>query len=225
VYPKTIDAGNLNAKYDVLILSDEATVADTASRGGQRFQREPAVVPPEYQPRLGTLTTAKSLPQLKAFLENGGTILAVARSANLSYQLGVRVSNALVDSTGKSLSRSRFYIPGSVLSAAVDTTNAIAWGLPSRVDLFFDSSPAFRVTPDPRPRGIKSVAWFDSAAPLRSGWAWGQKALEGASAVLVEPVGRGNIVLYGPEIYFRSQSHGSFRFLFNGIYYGQELQY
>ena len=225
VYPRTIDEGNLNAKYDVLILSDEATVGDTSSRGGPRFQREPASVPAEYQPRLGTLTPAKSLPQLKAFMESGGTLLTVGRAANIAYQLELPVSNAVTDSTGKQLPRARFYIPGSVLGAAVDTTSAIAWGMPPRVDLFFDSSPAFRVMPNAASRGIKKVAWFDSPAPLRSGWAWGQKALDGAAEVVVAPMGKGTLLLYGPEIYFRSQSHGSFRFLFNGIYYGQELQH
>jgi len=225
VYPKTIDAGNLNAKYDVLILSDEATVGDSASRGGQRFQREPDVVPVEYQPRLGSLTRAKSLPQLKAFMDNGGTLLTIGRAANIAYQLELPISNAVADSTGKQLSRSRFYIPGSVLGAAVDTTSAVAWGMPPRVDLFFDNSPAFRLMPNGESRGINRVAWFDSPAPLRSGWAWGQKALDGAAEVLTARMGKGNLLLFGPEIYFRSQSHGSFRFLFNGIYYGQELQH
>jgi hypothetical protein len=90
------------------------------------------------------------------------------------------------------------------------------------VDVFFDDSPAFRLGADAAARGIKRVAWFDSASPLRSGWAWGQKVLSGATEVLVAPLGKGSVVLYGPEIYFRSQSHGSFPFLFNGIYYGQE---
>jgi hypothetical protein len=225
VYPKTIDAGSLNAKYDVLILSDEATVGDTSQRGGQRSQREPAVVPAEYQPRLGTLTPSKSLPQLKAFMDGGGTLLTIGRAANIAYQLELPLSNAITDTAGKQLPRARFYIPGSVLGAAVDTTSPIAWGMPARVDLFFDSSPAFRVMPNAESRGIKRVAWFDGPAPLRSGWAWGQKALDGAAEVLVARMGKGSLLLYGPEIYFRSQSHGSFRFLFNGIYYGQELQH
>jgi hypothetical protein len=33
-------------------------------------------------------------------------------------------------------------------------------------------------------------------------------------------VGRGKIFLYGPEIAFRGQPHGTFKLLFNGIYYG-----
>jgi hypothetical protein len=221
VYPSTIDAGNLNAKYDVLILPDEA--GDTTSRR----QPEPSTIPVEYLPRLGKLTQAKSVPQMKAFVQNGGTLLTVGRGANFAYDLSAvfPVRNALVDSAGRPLPRSRFYIPGSVLSAALDTTNAIGWGMKPRVDLFFDSSPAFNVGLGRDARGIDGVATFDSATPLRSGWAWGQQALEGKSAIVVARLGKGNVVFYGPEVYFRSQSHGSFPLLFNGIYYGQEQQH
>jgi hypothetical protein len=31
-------------------------------------------------------------------------------------------------------------------------------------------------------------------------------------------VGKGKLFLFGPEITFRAQPHGTFKFLFNGIY-------
>jgi hypothetical protein len=223
VFPRTLDAGNLNAKYDVLVLPDGATLAGEEGRRGSGADREPESVPAEYRARLGRMTVARTLPQLRAFVENGGTLLTVGSASTIAYRLGLPVANALTDSAGQPLPRARFYVPGSVLSAAVDTSNAIAWGMRPRVDLFFSDSPAFWLLPDASVRGIKRVAWFDSPTPLRSGWAWGQKALNGASEVIVAPIGKGNVVLYGPEIYFRSQSHGTFRFLFNGIHYGQEL--
>jgi len=218
IFPKALDAGNLNARYDVVILPDAATLTPDTSR------REPASVPPEYQSHLGSMSAAHTLPQLKAFVENGGTLLTIGSASTIGYELNLPIARALADSAGKALPRSKFYIPGSILSVAVDTTNAIAWGMRSRADVFFDSNPAFKLLPEASSRGIKRVAWYDSAAPLRSGWAWGQQALNGATAILVAPIGKGNAVLYGPLIDFRSQEHGAFRFLFNGIYYGQESQ-
>jgi hypothetical protein len=32
-------------------------------------------------------------------------------------------------------------------------------------------------------------------------------------------MGKGNMLLFGPEITFRGQPHGTFKFLFNSIYY------
>jgi hypothetical protein len=121
----------------------------------------------------------------------------------------------------ESLPRTKFYVPGSVLQAKVDNTNPLAFGLGERVDLFYDMSPVFNLTPDAVAKGIKPVAWFDSATPLRSGWAWGQSYLKDSVAVIDASVGKGKLVLFGPEIVFRSQPHGTFKFLFNGIYYGR----
>ena len=37
-------------------------------------------------------------------------------------------------------------------------------------------------------------------------------------AVVEATVGKGRLFLFGPEITFRAQPHGTFKFLFNGIY-------
>jgi hypothetical protein len=88
-----------------------------------------------------------------------------------------------------------------------------------RTDLFFDNSPVFRLGANAKESGLKAVAWFDSKTPLRSGWAWGQHYLEGGVAVIEASLGKGKVLLLGPEILKRSQPHGTFKFLFNGIYY------
>ena len=69
----------------------------------------------------------------------------------------------------------------------------------------------------------RPVAWFTSTTPLRSGWAWGQDRLAGGVAVADVRLGDGHIAMFGPQITFRGQSHGTFKFLFNGIFYGKAL--
>jgi hypothetical protein len=156
---------------------------------------------------------ATSLPAapLKKFLEDGGTILAIGDSTKVAYQFDVQLTDALAG-----LSRRDFYVPGSVLQARVDNTKPLAYGMAEHADFFFDGSPAFRLKPGSADTTV--IAWYDSAEPLHSGWAWGQKALENAAAVVESKVGKGKIVLYGPEILFRSQPHGTYKLLFNGIY-------
>jgi hypothetical protein len=41
--------------------------------------------------------------------------------------------------------------------------------------------------------------------------------LDGGVAIAEAKVGKGRLVLYGPQIAFRAQPHGTFKFLFNGI--------
>jgi hypothetical protein len=105
-----------------------------------------------------------------------------------------------------------------VLRVEADVTHPLAWGVTKGVDVFFDTSPVFELKPDARLQGITPVAWFSNATPLRSGWAWGQHYLQGGVAVAEAKIGRGRLILFGPEITFRAQPHGTFKFLFNAIY-------
>ena len=228
VYPQDIDAGRLQAKYDVLILPTGAINSDAASTHAYVVGARDKDIPEEYQHMTGRLTAEKSAPVLKRFLERGGTVLTIGTSTSLASMLGLPVANALVErsptGTERALPAEKFYVPGAILDVAVNNNLGIAAGAPSHLDVFFDNSPAFRLEPDAALKGVRPVAWFDSSHPLRSGWALGQNYLQGAVAIAEAQIGRGQLFLFGPEITFRAQPHGTFRFLFNGIYDGGEKQ-
>jgi hypothetical protein len=158
-------------------------------------------------------------------MEDGGTILAIGDASSMALQLGLPVVSALIEKSpdGKEspLPGTKFYVPGSVLQAAVDNTNPLAFGMSDRVDFFFENDPSFTLKPDAQSKGVKPVAWFDSALPLRSGWGWGQAYLKDSVAVVDAQVGKGKLFMFGPEITYRGQPHGTFKFLFNGLYYGR----
>ena len=86
--------------------------------------------------------------------------------------------------------------------------------------MFFENSPVFRLAPDAERKGMKPVAWFPNASPLRSGWAWGQSYLEGTVAAAEVPVGEGKLYILGIEAAFRGQPHGTYKLLFNALYGG-----
>jgi hypothetical protein len=229
VYAPTLDAGNLSAKYDVIIFPGGAIPASGRSGGGGRGGGgfgggTQGNVPAEYKGQIGNITVATTIPELRKFVENGGTILAIGSSTSLGYYLGLPIGNALVerlpDGSEQRLGTEKFYVPGSVLEAAVDNSDPLAYGLDGTVDVFYDNSPTFRLDPDAALKGVRPVAWFAGTTPLRSGWAWGQAYLDAGVAVLEAAIGKGKVFLYGPEITFRGQPHGTFKFLFNGIYDG-----
>jgi len=229
IYPPTIDAGNLAAKFDVVIFPNGAIPASdpggSGNQGGGFMGRMPSPeeIPAEYRARLGRTSVEKSVPQIRAFLEAGGRVVTIGSSAlNLSRFLDIGVSSSLVERTPegtvRALPREEFYVPASLLEARVDTTAAVAWGLTANTIVMFDESPAFRLDPGAEVAGlVRPVAWFASATPLKSGWAWGETYLEGGVAVAEARVGRGKVFLFGPEITFRAQPHGTFKFLFNAI--------
>ena len=230
VFPRALDAGNLSSRYDVIILPSGVGPAAAGGRGGGgRGGAGGGSIPPQYQDQLGAYSAAQTVPQLKKFLEDGGTILAVGRSGlSLAGLMDLPVDSHMVerssDGTSRPLPSEKFYVPGSVLRVAVDTAAPIAQGITNPVDVFFDNSPVFRLEPQAALKGVRPVAWFDTAAPLRSGWAYGQGYLQGGVAVVDATVGKGKLYLFGPEITFRAQPHGTFKFLFNGIFLGARGQ-
>jgi hypothetical protein len=217
VFPPMLDVGGLEQKYDLLIFENGLlTVQDDGQLRAPSQQPAPEGVPAQYRDRIGAITAETTLPQLRRFVAEGGTIIAIGTSAAAAPLLGAPLSNALIDrQTKRPLSADRFYVPGSVLRVRVDNTHPLAHGISDQIDVFFSSSPVFR----PGGRNAKSVAWFDSDRPLRSGWAWGQELLIGAAAVADTQVGKGRVLAFGPLIVFRAHAHGSFKFLFNSIYY------
>ncbi|MDB5229205.1 MAG: peptidase, partial [Chitinophagaceae bacterium] len=214
-------AGNLKSKYDVIVFVGGAIPSNTA---GQRrsFDPKPEDIPAEYRQTLGRISADTSIPQLKHFLEDGGNIVTVGSSSNLAYHLKLPVRNALVEMVNgeeKVLPGEKYYIPGSLLQVSVDSTNEAAYGMRSVADVYFDASPVFKISPDAINKGtVKPIAWFASNKPLRSGWAWGQSYLQDGVAAFVANVGAGKLYAFGPEITFRAQTHGTFKFLFNQLY-------
>jgi hypothetical protein len=211
VYPPALDAGDLKSKFDVLVLTDGAIRLGGGGRGGAGAGG-------------GRITEDKTVPQLKKFVESGGSIVTIGSSTSVAELFGVPVKNHLTekgpDGKDRPLPREKFYIPGSLLKASVDNTNPLAYGMPAHVDVFFDSSPVFRLEPDAELKRTSAVAWFSGPEVLDSGWAWGQQYLDGGTAVAEASVGEGKVVLLGPEVNFRDQPHGTYKLLFNGLYYG-----
>ncbi len=222
VYAPALNAGNLKSKFDVLIFPEGAIPAE-GERGGRggRGGAGSESVPEQYRNQLGSITAAQTIPALRRFVEEGGTIVTIGSSTALAQHLGLPVTSALTETDAAGATRrvpnTRFYVPGSVLETTVDNNLPVAYGLPEKVDVFFANSPAFRLQSDAGQKRTRTVASYTGAEPLRSGWAWGQQYLNGAVAIAESDVGEGKVYLFGPEITFRGQPHGTFKFLFNAI--------
>jgi Zinc carboxypeptidase len=220
VFPTDLDAGNLRAQFDVLIFVNGAipSAQPGGGRGGRGGGPEPTDIPAEYRGQVGRVTLEKTLPQIRQFIEGGGTAIAIGSSAmNLAIYLGLPVEDHLTEN-GNPLPRAKYFVPGSILSGKVDVTHPLAAGMRERTDFFFDNSPVFKLRPGAAAAGVRPIASFDGPAPLRSGWAWGQQYLHGGVIALDAKMGQGSAVLFGPEILQRAQPHGTFKLLFNAIY-------
>ncbi|PKL82924.1 MAG: peptidase [Ignavibacteriae bacterium HGW-Ignavibacteriae-3] len=223
VYPKGLNQDKLIDKYDIIVFVDGAIPPVRGAANQQPYQNRPSnfkpeSIPQEYRDWLGSVTADTTIPAIKKFLTEGGSVLTIGSSTNFAYYLDLPITNHMVDNKGEKLSREQYYVPASILNVRVNNNLPIAYGLPEHLDVMFEESPVFRLKPDAEKNGISPIAWFDNDRSLRSGWAWGQDKLYGGVTMAEAIVGKGKLYLFGPEILFRGQSHGAFKFFFNGIY-------
>jgi Zinc carboxypeptidase len=212
-----IDRGNLISKYDVIVLPSGTAPAGGGRTRGGAGESAPgpaagAALPKGYEER--TRLTASSREQLRRFMQDGGTVVAVGTASNIGTQLGLPIRNVLTQP--RAIPSREFYCPGSVLEVNVDTTQPLAWGMPARAFVFYNNSPAFEIT-DNSAR-LQRIAWYGDSNPLRSGWIHGEQHLFNRAAVVAAEIGKGKLFLLGPEATFRAQSHGTFKLLFNALY-------
>jgi len=238
-YTRVVDAdirkGDLNQRFDVILIPDNSARAITTGRGG--YGEEPPApspsssgnenaraarsesaentrgpkVPPEFAGGLGEDGAAS----LKTFTENGGTIITL----NKASQVYAKKDTEQVSDAQASFDRKAFYIPGSILEVSVDNTNPIAFGSTPTVPIFYENGPVFHVSGN-----ALSVASFTTDKPLLSGWVQGGELLKGTSVIAEEPVGKGRIVLFGFRPQYRAQSEVTYKFLFNALLYSSSTQ-
>jgi hypothetical protein len=229
-FAPALDAGNLNAKYDTLVFVDggipAAPAAGGAAAGGGRGGGAGAGagagatnIPEEFR---------RSVRQHDG-RTHGAAVASVRRAGRHRLSPSAarrRISHATSDCRSKTIwwktaSRSR-----SRSSTCQAQSSARAWTRPRRrrrvlrpqTNFFFDNSPVWKLGAGARAAGITPLAWFDSPTPLRSGWAWGQEYLRDGVIAVEAKVGKGRVLLYGPEILQRAQPHPTFKLLFNAVY-------
>ena len=198
VFDKEIRKGDLNRIFDVIIIPDlrESAIINGMSETD---------VPPEYAGGIGDV----GIKNLNEFVKNGGTVITLNGGADFA----IKNLHLAVENSVDGLDRKDFFIPGSILKALNDTSHPIAYGYERLSAIFFRRSPAFSVNEG------HSVVKYPTHS-LLSGWLTGEDKLVIKSAIVDVPCGEGKVILIGFPVVYRGQSHGTFRYLFNAIYYG-----
>ena len=215
VFDRDVRAGNLRARFDVILLPDAT------------FDQMLNGLPPGSMPEAYTGgMTARGVSNLRDFVAQGGTLVAMDRAAELpleAFGLPIRDVTADVRDTD-------FYAPGSILRIAVDPSQPIAYGMPPEAAAFFINSPAFSMerrhlgaggnAAAPASGELHVVAKYPAGNLLMSGWMLGERIIAGRAAVVEAHVEKGRVVLLGFRSGHRGQTHGTYKLLFNSVLRG-----
>jgi hypothetical protein len=218
-----IKKGNLNEKYDVIVIPEDSTATLTGERGAAAAGRGGAAAaagregfgggqprtPPEYRSGFGT----EGVNALRAFVQKGGTLVTLGDASNFAIErLGVGVRNIMTNRSTK-----EFWCPGSTLRMNFDNTNPLAYGMPAEgLGVYLQGNPAFEVTAQDS-QNYDVVARYIDHNLLESGWLIGEEALAKKAAMVSARIGEGRVVLFGFRPQHRDQTLGTFKLLFNSL--------
>lgn len=191
--------GNLNSQFDVIVLPQQS--ARTIVEGNA-----PRSYPDQYVGGIGEA----GVNNLKTFVSNGGSLVALDTAGDLVLdKMDVPVTNAV-----SKLKTNEFYCPGTLLAAEGNLSHPIVYGMPHDFTALFENSRAFNVT------GGEVVARYRNQDPFVSGWLIGPQHIAGKAAIVDLKYGQGKILLLGFRTQFRGWTDGTFKLLFNSVFYG-----
>jgi hypothetical protein len=210
-YRSVMDAeirqGNLNAKYDVILLPHDSPATIEGKEEERRPGQPEDLYPPEYRSGVGE----EGIASLKDFVANGGTLVTFGEAAEFAIEsFDLRVRNVLEKVDSK-----EFFCPGSTLKTRFENDRPLAYGMPSAGVVLFWESPAFEILPSNDNDDYEIVATYADRDILQSGWLVGEKHLSKKAAMVTAKHGDGRVVLIGFRPQHRAQTHGTFKLLFN----------
>jgi hypothetical protein len=194
-----IRQGDLSRRFTSIVLpSVEPSVLDEGWAAGS--------MPVEFTGGLGSA----GAQELRAFVEAGGTLVALGRSAAWAAE---RLDLPVVDRL-RGQPSDVFLAPGAQVSLRVDTATAIGRGMPPQTAAWLEGGAAFDL---PASSPALVVASYGRRPRVLSGWVHGVNSLAGASAVVQVPLGAGTVVLFGIDPQQRGLSMTTFPLLFNAL--------
>ncbi|HEY6091909.1 MAG TPA: M14 metallopeptidase family protein, partial [Gemmatimonadales bacterium] len=195
-----VRAGKLHEQFDVIVLPDQPP--------GELMEGLPPRYPAPYPGGVGS----DGADALRQFVADGGTLVALNEASRFAIQaLLLPVRNVL-----EAVSEEDFYAPGSIFRLELDTTNAVAHGMPRETVGWFQSGPAFEVL-DSTVTHVIGRWPDDPARVLLSGWVLHPERIAGKAAILEVQMGTGRVILFGLRPQYRGQSIATYPLLFNSL--------
>ncbi len=193
-------AGNLKARFDVIILPDQSAMQLKRGLG--------APYPDSLRGGLGDAGAAS----LKAFVNAGGTLITFNDASEYAIEtLELPVKNVLAG-----VKNTEFYAPGSLLAITLDRAHPVASRMTAPVPAaWFEDSPTFEITD--ASRAVAVATYAASGELLLSGWLQGGARLNGKAALVDVTVGKGHAILFGFRPQYRGQSMNTQPLLWGAI--------
>jgi hypothetical protein len=213
ITPADIRAGNLGAKFDVIVTASQG-IGGSGGRGSRDGGGGAG------GGRGGPAADSAAQQEIRAvdeFVRSGGTVVAWNQGAtSLVNTLRLPVRNVV-----GGVNRRDFFTGGSLMQVITDPAHPVMAGMPQKADVMVFNSPVFTTT-----EGFEGavIAKFPSdTTPLRSGFLSGPQYMKGYAAAVDVKRDKGHLILFAFQPQWRGQPTGTFRTVFNAAFFARDV--
>jgi hypothetical protein len=187
------------SKYEVLVLPDGSYAEPLGKRG---------------------------IDKLKAWVTNGGTLVAVKGASSFLREKDVEISKLKPweapkkkdDDKSTDARYNDFRVPGSAFRTTMNSRSFLTFGVPRSPAVLVEGSSAYL----PLTHSVDNIISIDAKNPLISGVAWPEslERLKGSAYVTSEPYGRGQVITFADDPHFRLFWRSTLPVFLNAVVYG-----
>ncbi len=199
--------GHLGEKFDSIVLAEMATrqIMDGMAPGSE---------PGQYAGGIGEA----GAQGLRDFVTQGGTLVTLGNATLFAVdQFNLALTNVV-----QGVAQNEFFCSGALLRTEVKEANhPVMAGLPASPAVMFERNPVFETKQGFRGRVLAS--YVKDRNPLLSGFLLGADRIQGKAAAIDADYGKGHVILLAFRPQWRGQSHGTYKFFFNALYYNPSM--
>lgn len=153
----------------------------------------------------------EGVSNLQKFVMDGGLLIALHNPVRLAIDYG------LIRGIDVFQTSSKFYNPGSLLQGEiVSEKHPITYGYDKEMPIYrSQSGPLLKIEEEKEKHVV--LRYAKEGEVCLSGIVKSQDEIKGKAAVIDVPVGKGHIVLFTFNPFWRDISHGNYMFVFNAI--------
>jgi hypothetical protein len=180
-----------------------------------------------YADRLGKRGT----DALKAWVQNGGTLVAVKGASSFLRDKEVAISQLKAweppkkKDDDKAVAEERyndFRVPGSAFRTTMNSRSYLTFGVPRPPAVLIEGSGAYL----PVSHKVDNIITIDAKNPLISGVAWPEslERLRGSAYVVTESFGRGQVITFADDPNYRLFWRGTLPLFLNAVLYSPSFR-
>jgi len=222
IHKDHVKRGNLKDQYDVIVFSncrgsrgaDIVNGLDPEHRGPLAFVRTEEFKHLGAPDSCGDITGGmgiEGVSHLQSFVNEGGLLILLQNPVRLAVDYGL-VRGISILQTSRD-----FYNPGSLIKGeVVNEKHPVTYGYGKKIHLYrSQSGPLLSVSREKEDYVVLNYA--KEGDVCLSGIVKSQDEIKGKAAVLDVPVGKGHILFFTFNPFWRDLNHGNYMFVFNAI--------